>query len=198
MNDKKTFQWYLENKKTETWCYVEDAFSSEEVDKIIEAGEKEDITEALIVTESNTLNKSYRNTSISWIPSSDEENGWIFRRLTDIVTNINNTFFNYDITTIQSLQYSIYQEGGFYKDHVDLLHLSAMGIRKLSFSIMLTDPEEYEGGELLLKTTSTPIKTPNKKGTIVFFPSYVLHEVTPVIKGTRKTLVGWVLGPNFK
>jgi PKHD-type hydroxylase len=96
------------------------------------------------------------------------------------------------------LQYSIYQEGGFYKDHVDLLYLSAMGIRKLSFSIMLTDPEEYEGGELLLKSSSFPIKTSNKKGTIVLFPSYVLHEVTPVTKGTRKTLVGWVLGPNFK
>jgi PKHD-type hydroxylase len=196
MNDKKTFQWYLENKKTETWCYVEDAFSSEEVDKIIEAGNKEDIFEAKI--ENSSLNKSYRNTSISWIPSSDKENEWIFRRLTDIVININNNYFNYDITTIQNLQYSIYHEGGFYRDHVDLLHLSAMGIRKLSFSIMLTDPEEYEGGELLLKTTSTPIKTSNKKGTIIFFPSYVLHEVTPVIKGTRKTLVGWVLGPNFK
>jgi PKHD-type hydroxylase len=63
---------------------------------------------------------------------------------------------------------------------------------------MLSDPEEYEGGELLLKTSAFPIKTLNKKGTIIFFPSYVLHEVTPVTKGTRKTLVGWVLGPNFK
>ena len=96
------------------------------------------------------------------------------------------------------MQYSIYEKGGFYKDHVDLMYLSAAGIRKLSFSIMLTDPEEYEGGELLLKTHSLPIKTLNKKGTIIFFPSYVLHEVTPVTKGTRKTLVGWVLGPSFK
>jgi len=197
MNVKKDYQWYLETKKTETWCHVEDAFTSEEVDKIIEAGEKEDITEALIA-KSISLDKSIRNTSISWIPSSDRENEWIFRRLTDIVTNVNKTFFNYDITTIQSLQYSIYQEGGFYKDHVDLLYLSPMGIRKLSFSLMLTDPEEYEGGELLLKTSASPIKSSNKKGTIVFFPSYVLHEVTPVTKGTRKTLVGWVLGPNFK
>jgi PKHD-type hydroxylase len=197
MNVKKDYQWYLENKKTETCVTMEGAFSPEEVDKIIEAGEKEDITEALI-SKSISLDKSIRNTSISWIPSSDKENEWIFRRLTDIVTNINNNYFNYDITTIQSLQYSIYQEGGFYKDHLDLMYLSVLGIRKLSFSIMLTDPEEYEGGELLIKTSASPIKSSNKKGTIVFFPSYVLHEVTPVTKGTRKTLVGWVLGPNFK
>jgi PKHD-type hydroxylase len=73
-----------------------------------------------------------------------------------------------------------------------------MGVRKLSFSVMLTDPEEYEGGELLLKIDSFPITPPNKKGTVIFFPSYVLHEVTPVTKGTRKTLVGWVLGPKFR
>ena len=196
MSVEKTYQWYLENKKTETWCYVEDAFSSEEVDKIIEAGDKEYIYEAKI--ENNSLDKSIRNTSITWIPSSDKENEWLFRRLTDIVTNINKNYFNYDITTIQNLQYSIYQKGGFYKDHVDLLHLSAMGIRKLSFSIMLTDPKEYEGGELLLKTSFKPMETPKKRGTILFFPSYVLHEVTPVTEGIRKTLVGWVLGPNFR
>ena len=196
MSNKKTYQWYLETKKTETWCYVEDAFSPEEVDKIIEAGAKEEIIEAQI--NNNSLDKSARNTDISWLPSSDKDNEWLFRRLTDIVTNVNKNYFNYDITTIESLQYSIYRKGGFYKDHIDLMYLSAMGIRKLSFSIMLTDPKEYKGGELLLKTSPTPISSPNKKGTVVFFPSFVLHEVTPVTKGTRKTLVGWVLGPNFK
>ena len=200
MNAKIIHHWSLENKKTEkteTWCYAEDAFTSEEIDKIIEAGANENIIEAGI-TVNNIKDKSVRSTDISWLPSNDKNNEWIFRRLTDIVTNINNNYFNYDITTIEYLQYSIYQEGGFYKDHIDLMHPSELGIRKLSFSIMLTDPKEYEGGKLLLKTSFRPIDTPNKKGSIVFFPSYVLHEVTPVKKGIRKTLVGWVLGPNFK
>jgi PKHD-type hydroxylase len=72
------------------------------------------------------------------------------------------------------------------------------GNRKLSFSVMLTDPGDYKGGELLLKTSFKPMKTPKKRGTVVFFPSFVLHEVTPVTEGIRKTLVGWVLGPNFR
>jgi len=196
MNDEKTYQWYLDTKEIETWCYVEDAFSSEEVNKIIQAGEKENIIQAQVY--SNITDNNARNTSISWIPSSDKDNEWLFRRLTDIISNINKKFFNYDITTLQNLQYSIYQQGGFYKDHVDIMSLTVMGNRKLSFSIMLTDPEEYKGGELLLKTSFNPIETPKKRGTVVFFPSYVLHEVTPVTEGTRKTLVGWVLGPNFK
>lgn len=196
MNIEKTYQWYLDTKEVETWCYVEDAFTSEEVDKIIEAGEKENIIEAQVY--SNISDNNARSTSISWIPSNDKENEWIFRRLTDIILNINKNYFNYDLTTIQNLQYSIYRVGGFYKDHVDIMSLTVIGNRKLSFSVMLTDSEEYKGGELLLKNSFKPIGTPKKRGTVVFFPSYVLHEVTPVTEGIRKTLVGWVLGPNFK
>ncbi len=197
MNDEKSYSWHLDIKKTVNWVYSENAFTSEEVNKIIEAGAKENIIKATINV-NNVIDQNVRCTDISWLPSNDENNVWIFKRLTDIVTDINKIYFNFNITTIQSLQYSIYQEGGFYKDHVDLMHLSELGIRKLSFSVMLTDPEEYEGGELLLKTAASPTNTVNKKGSIVFFPSYTLHEVTPVTKGTRKTLVGWVLGPNFK
>ena len=195
MNKRKSYQWHLENVKTETWVYHKTAFASEEIEKIIESGNKEDIMEAAF---NGAPTKNTRSTNVSWIPSSDKDNEWLFQRLTDIINLNNKKFFNYDITTIETLQYSIYHEGGFYKDHIDISNISSMGVRKLSFSVMLTDPEEYEGGELLLKISSSPIITPNKKGDIILFPSYVLHEVTPVTKGTRKTLVGWVLGPGFK
>jgi PKHD-type hydroxylase len=202
MNDEKTYHWYLDNTEVQTVCYVEDAFSSEQVDKIIEAGEKENIIQGQVYnTLLNNFNedKSYRNSSISWLNSSDKDNEWLFRRLSDIITAVNKNYFKYDINVIENLQYSIYHDGGFYGAHVDLMKaLMVMGNRKISFSIMLTDPEEYNGGELLLINSSSPIKTVNKKGTIILFPSYVLHEVTPVTKGIRKTLVGWVLGPNFK
>lgn len=197
MNTKKTHQWHLENFKTEVWACVENVFTSEEIDKIIESGNKEDIFQAEVGS-LNNISKNIRNTDISWINSSDEDNEWIFHRLTDVIIFVNNKYFYLDITTIQTLQYSIYHEGGLFKDHVDMENISAMGVRKLSFSVILTDPEEYEGGELLLKISSKPITTSNKKGNIIFFPSYVLHEVTPVTKGTRKTLVGWVLGPRFR
>ena len=202
MNNEKTFHWLLDDPVVNTVCQVEDAFSSEEVNKIIEAGEKEDIIQARVIFPSlnkSSLDKSIRSSNISWLTSNDLNNEWLFRRLTDIIFNINKNYFKFDLTAIQNLQYSIYNVGGFYTDHVDATGLVSMtGSRKLSFSIMLTDPEEYAGGDLLLKDSFKPIKTTNKKGSIIFFPSYVLHEVTPVTKGTRKALVGWVMGPNFK
>lgn len=70
--------------------------------------------------------------------------------------------------------------------------------RKLSMVIQLSDPSEYEGGELLLHLGNNPTRIERKKGLAVFFPSYILHEVTPVTKGERYSLVAWVHGKPFK
>ena len=59
------------------------------------------------------------------------------------------------------------------------------------------DPEDFEGGDLLLHTTNKPFKAEMKKGDMFLFPSFVPHSVTPVTKGVRRSLVGWVCGPNF-
>jgi PKHD-type hydroxylase len=64
--------------------------------------------------------------------------------------------------------------------------------------LQLTDPEEYEGGQTYLITSQEPFPIAKEKGSITFFPSYTLHEVKPVTKGTRKALVGWIHGPRWK
>ena len=65
--------------------------------------------------------------------------------------------------------------------------------------LMLSDPSEFEGGQLEIKTDSdNPITLEQKRGRAWFFPSYVLHRVTPVTKGTRRSLVLWIGGPEFK
>jgi PKHD-type hydroxylase len=70
--------------------------------------------------------------------------------------------------------------------------------RKLSLTVQLTDPSEYEGGNLQIMTTGTPVNARKQRGLIVAFPSYVLHQVTPVTQGSRQSLVAWVSGPAFK
>ena len=71
--------------------------------------------------------------------------------------------------------------------------------RKLSMVLMLSVSSEYEGGDLLLNADrNEPTKLGMVKGRAWFFPSYVLHKVTPVTRGTRKTIVLWVGGPPFK
>jgi PKHD-type hydroxylase len=73
-----------------------------------------------------------------------------------------------------------------------------MPVRKLSISIQLTDPNEYEGGELYLYDDDKGTVMDKTQGTLILFPSYVLHEVVPVTKGTRNSLVTWVTGKQFK
>jgi PKHD-type hydroxylase len=70
--------------------------------------------------------------------------------------------------------------------------------RKLSIVVQLTDPKEYKGGELQIFEGGEPVVVSKQQGMATFFPSYMLHQVTPVTKGMRHTLVMWVAGKNFK
>jgi PKHD-type hydroxylase len=78
-------------------------------------------------------------------------------------------------------------------------------IRKLSVTINLSDPKDYKGGNLRFDFgphdqkkrfhTCTEIRP---RGSIIVFPSHVFHQVTPVTKGTRHSLVMWSLGLPFR
>ena len=87
------------------------------------------------------------------------------------------------------------EEKGHYDWHLD--YGSAFSNRKISFSIQLSDPSEYDGGVLEIAGMPSNEET-QKKGTIILFPSYVRHRVTPVTRGTRYCIVGWVHGPHFR
>ena len=113
-------------------------------------------------------------------------------------SEINKKFWNYDLQYIETLQFTAYKNANdFYGKHVDQSNVD-FHYRKLSFSIQLSDPNSYEGSELLmcLSDTGTPVN--KERGDMVFFPSFVLHEVTPLTKGERYSLVGWVCGPALR
>ena len=65
-------------------------------------------------------------------------------------------------------------------------------------SVQLTDPKKYVGGDLLLYDSDKPTLTTRDQGSLVLFPSYVLHEVTTITKGERNSLVAWITGKPFK
>jgi PKHD-type hydroxylase len=77
-------------------------------------------------------------------------------------------------------------------------------VRKLSLTLNLTDPETYEGGNLKFylgensENSFIEVKEAREKGSIIVFPSFMDHCVTPVTKGTRYSLVNWVNGRPFK
>jgi len=196
-----TLGWQLTTHTVNAFCYYEKIFDDDMVKGIIAAGEKAGLDEALVgggPGSAGGINHEIRSTKIAWIPGN-EDNAWLYRKLTDIILAANEQWFGFDIHNIEGLQYSVYNEGDFYDAHVDH-HFQGPGQypRKLSFTLQLSDPEEYEGGQTRMHTSQEPFAIPQTKGTVTFFPSYTLHDVLPITKGQRKALVGWIHGPRWK
>ena len=125
---------------------------------------------------------------------------FFFLKLAKTVQTLNAKTYNFDLTGLfEPLQYLQYDSSiqGHYDSHVDSGALNIPS-RKLSIVIQMSDPSEYEGGELQLITSKEPYSVPKKKGRLIVFPSYVLHRVTPVTSGLRKSIVGWISGPSFR
>ena len=184
--------WPLKLDKVHFYSYWQGAFTKEECKKIIQIAKKKGMIKGTTRSKSDV-----RESKISWLYSSDEME-WVFRRVTDMVLDLNKRFFNFDIFGLnEGFQFTNYKApSNKYGKHVD--RSSDFIVRKLSISIQLTDPKEYEGGELYLYEDDKGVLMDKKQGTLIMFPSYVLHEVKPVTKGERNSLVTWVTGNQFK
>ncbi len=189
--------WYLNSHPNELYVVKDDIFSLDQILQILTIGKR--FSEETATTGNNITSEEIRRSKVSWI-SPNQITEWIYRNLTDAVNQVNDQFFKYDLTMIENLQFTYYgeEEVGFYTRHIDPVPWNKPHNRKLSFVTQLSDPSEYEGGELKIHSSYNPITIPKKQGSTVFFPSFMLHEVTEVTKGNRHTLVGWVHGPSFK
>ena len=151
------------------------------------------------------VNPSYRDSYINWIPRN-QKTKWLYDKVYTLAMKANNAIgWDFHIMGLkEQIQYGEYYEpeqsktnrGGHYDWHLDLG--TSVPHRKLSLTVQLADPEQYEGGELQFLLGREPKRVPRKKGAVVIFPSFYLHQVTPVTKGTRRSLVIWLSGPSFK
>ena len=173
----------------------------------------------------DSLNKEKRNSKNTWI-STDH---WIAGFLWHYVQKANRDNFLYDLSYIdgESMQYTRYGEGEYYnwhndssiavhykpqalgisggntvnneKVHIDYLNKNTELVRKLSFTLQLSDPNDYEGGNVqLMNDAGQSYIAPRKRGTIILFDARTQHRVNKVTKGTRRSIVGWVVGPRWK
>lgn len=133
-----------------------------------------------------------RDTLIHPIPFS-EDSEWIYKLLADRVGRMNQFGYDFDLSGIYGdLQLLEYNEGGHYDWHMDI----GPGIaahRKLSIIVQLSNPDEYEGGEVRFKASEKEHILPKDQGLLCVFPSYILHKVEPITKGKRYSLVTWVM-----
>lgn len=160
-----------------------------------------------------------RRNSLSGFISTDH---WIGPFIWYYIQKANRKNFLYDITSFDTelLQYTVYKEGMYYGWHPDQhlytqftpdvtpsskvnegnIHaiINAEYVRKLSFSLQLSDPSEYTGGELQFLDAGVLYTAPQEKGKLIIFDSRTLHRVRKVKSGVRKSLVGWVVGPRWK
>ena len=184
--------WNFELDQVNFYAFCKNAFSKEECQTIINIAKDKGLIKGTTGGKSDV-----RDSKISWLYPIDNID-WVFRRVTDITLNLNERFFKFDLFGLnEGFQFTNYEApSGKYGKHVD--RAINMSVRKLSISIQLTNPEEYEGGELYLYDNDKGTVMDKEQGTLIIFPSYVLHEVMPVTKGERNSLVTWVTGKQFK
>lgn len=181
-----------------TW---NDGFSEEELSKIIEICDKLEFSNGTIGGAKDGQDiTAIRQSQVGWL-SLNSETQWIYDRLAFIARNLNGQFYKFDLYGFsEDIQYTIYQgdETGHYTWHLDSGLSNGSPPRKLSMVVQLSNPNNYEGGDLELFSSANPTKVDKKQGLITAFPSYMLHRVSPVTNGIRKTLVVWICGPAFK
>ena len=123
----------------------------------------------------------------------------VYQELSNIIRDVNERYWRYNIRGWESMQYFNYDVGDHFTWHIDTEPTPQKDTqRKISFSLGISHAHEYEGGELeVLMGGHNPLKVKLRKNDMIIFNSFLLHRVTPITKGTRKTLVGFVHGPNF-
>lgn len=125
----------------------------------------------------------------------DESTNWVFERLAKTIVEINETVYGFDATQFrEGFQFTRYEVGEYYGPHLDI-GPGAQAERKLSMTVQLSDPKDYDGGELIIYPEFEASKD---QGTMTVFPSFMCHDVRPVTKGVRYSLVSWLAGPPFK
>jgi len=175
--------------------------------EFINLGQTEPQIEATVSggKEEKQINNRIRKSQISWIPFNKATHS--YKIIVDWMQQANTNFFAFDNMQMNELaQYTEYSKGGFYNWHIDIHeNMRTMPpVRKISMTLLLNDPKEFEGGELeifngeLTNTGSKKHLIKLKQGQAIFFASFFLHRVNTVTEGNRKALVMWFGGTPFK
>lgn len=188
--------WAFQADPTENWAFMDAVFSPEECRSIIAIGNARMPAPAKVGPK-GVAAAAVRDSRIVFLHPADELE-WAFRRMTDAVMLLNERYFGFDLFGMtEGFQFTRYDApAGFYGAHIDKAFGST--IRKLSLTVQLSPPADYDGGELALQIGVEPVAMPRQQGQLIVFPSYVLHEVRPVTRGARYSLVSWVTGAPFR
>ena len=175
------------------WQLYEKAVDGSFVNKIHDLAEEQIVNKATTFNDDNEV----RSSEVAWLSHHKELQNFLW----DTVQNANRNVFGFRVENFADIQYTLYhaEQNGHYNWHIDTNWSSQTAFdRKLSITVQLSDSEDYEGGDFSFSDVENPDKEKlRQKGTILIFPSYLSHRVSPVTKGTRCSLVAWFEGPRW-
>ena len=184
---------------------MKDVFEAEEIDRIKFFEKILDFAPAMTTGEqqNNEVHGDYRVAKIATMPI-DQNTQWLWEKVAHVTAKANYDLFLYNVEFIESIDYIIYDGSneGRYGAHRDVLTYGYRKYdRKISGIIMLSDPDEYEGGDLLIDLMGDANKdnwynAKLEKGDVIFFDSMFTHCVEKITKGNRHVLVFWISGVN--
>ena len=185
-----------------THAYWENFLTQQEIYQLCSLPEWHNLSKATIGKEGmGKTDTNFRNSDVAWfVPTAETKEIW--EKIVTAIAEANRQFFNFDLTgCYEPAQLTLYkaEELGKYNWHIDSNYKSQLPPRKLSMSLLLSNPSEFEGGEFQIKPEDDePVNLEQQQGRAWFFPSHTLHRVAPVTRGIRRSLVLWVGGPAFK
>ena len=191
---------------TNTCCWYETRIPESLMKNILDDLEKVDkniFIKSEVNPQNSKIQNSIRKSKNCWIPSTY----WIGGFLWHYIMTANKDNFLYDISHIEQdmIQYTHYDKGDYYNWHTDMdicdINEPDQLVRKLSFTLQLTNDDEYTGGDLEFADfddSSYRFLVPKSRGTVIVFDSRTPHRVTPIESGIRKSLVGWVVGKRWR
>ena len=184
------------------YVYKKDFLTKEECNKLIKEGEK-DLKKAVILKDEKEIlanEPTRRNANVSFFNNRSHVQS-IIQKIIDEICYLGSTLYGVYITDIEPIQYAEYEKGMFHMWHTDSPTKPNQTLtRDISVSLILNSKDEYTGGSLQMINSSC-ISTDNvitpkdvevqEQGTLVVFPSSMIHQVTPVLSGVRKSVVLW-------
>ncbi len=179
---------------------TEPVFSPKQCQMVIDKGmslKKQTAQVGMGRPEGSGVDPKKRITTISWIPFKEMPE--MYRDIEATMLKANNNHFGFEgMRLTEPGQFTHYPIGGFYEWHMDndVLGKHQPPVRKISMTLLLSDPATFEGGELEFMSKGKRAKL--KQGQAIFFASWLQQRVKPVTQGERKSLVSWFEGPPFK
>ena len=179
-------------------CWAEGYFSLEEVRLLNEMYDRSQNKKQAEVSGEGYVKEDLRKSTVGFLEPTDPESRPFIDKLAHLAIQTNAQRYRFDLMGFyEPIQIAEYGKGDFFDWHTDF-SIGPASTRKLSLSVQLSDGSDYEGGDLQFMINTETQNAPRTPGTVVIFPSFIMHRVTPITSGKRRSMVGWVTGVPYR